>query len=112
MEEFVKLATEQDTEFEAILIDELPTQYRKDLNLPVRDIILEVKAQYDLFLSLEGKEEPEVQLRISPAQDEGRRSTGDTCHLARARKGTVARHFHARTLRRLKLHGTVRAWFG
>ena len=32
--EFIKLATKNDTEFEKILIDELPLQYRKDLNLP------------------------------------------------------------------------------
>ena len=65
IDEFIKLATENDTEFEEILIDELPLQYRKDLNLPARDIVLEVKGQYDLFLSLEDREEPEAAISLS-----------------------------------------------
>ena len=65
IDEFIKLATENDTEFEEILIDELPLQYRKDLNLPARDIVLEVKGQYDLFLSLEDREEPEAAVSLS-----------------------------------------------
>jgi len=64
MDEFIKLAAENDTEFESILIDELPTQYRKDLNLPVRDIVLEVKALYDLYLSLD-KDDPEATVSLS-----------------------------------------------
>jgi len=64
MEEFIKLATQNDTEFEEILIDELPLQYRKDLNLPAQDIILEVKGQYDLFLS-QDREEPEAAVSLS-----------------------------------------------
>jgi len=65
IEEFIKLATESDTVFEEILIDELPTQYRKDLNLPARDIVLEVKGQYDLFLSQEDRDEPEATFSLS-----------------------------------------------
>ena len=58
VEEFVKLAAQNDTRFEEILIDELALQYRKDLNLPARDLILSIKAQYDFFLS-QDREEPE-----------------------------------------------------
>jgi len=64
MKEFIERATENDTEFEEILIDELPLQYRKDLNLPAGDIILEVKGQYDLFLS-QDREEPEATVSLS-----------------------------------------------
>ncbi len=64
MEEFIKRATENDTEFEEILIDELPLQYRKDLNLPARDIVLEVKGLYDLFLG-QSREEPEATVSLS-----------------------------------------------
>ena len=46
MDEFIKLAAQNDTEFESILIDELPTQYRKDLNLPVRDIIRASESEF------------------------------------------------------------------
>ena len=65
IDEFIKLATKNDTEFEKILIDELPLQYRKDLNLPARDIILEVKALYDLYLSQDNREEPETTVSLT-----------------------------------------------
>ncbi len=50
IEDFIELAAANDKEFEAILIDELKLQYEKDLDLPARDLILEVKMEYDYFL--------------------------------------------------------------
>lgn len=50
LEEFIRLATENDTEFESILIDELTLHYSKSLGLPPGDLILAVKSEYDLFL--------------------------------------------------------------
>lgn len=50
MNEFIRLAAENDTVFEAILLDQLLIQYRKDLALPVRDIILSVRSEYDFVL--------------------------------------------------------------
>lgn len=64
LDEYIQLATTHDTEFQAILIDELLLQYRKDLNLPARDIVLEVSAQYDLYLS-QDREEPETSISLS-----------------------------------------------
>jgi hypothetical protein len=64
IKEFVELATANDTVFDEILIDELKLRYRRDLVLPAKDIILSVKAQYDLFLG-QGREEPEVKLSLS-----------------------------------------------
>jgi outer membrane protein TolC len=64
LEEYIQLAINNDTEFQEILIDELSLQYRKDLNLPARDIVFEVAAQYDLFLDL-GREEPEGSMTLS-----------------------------------------------
>jgi outer membrane protein TolC len=64
IDEFVKLASENDTEFETILIDELPLQYRKDLNLPAKDIVLEVKGQYEFYLS-QNKEDPDTTVSLS-----------------------------------------------
>ena len=64
LKEFIDLAVTNDTEFERILIDELAFQYKKDLVLPAGDLVLEVKAQYDLFLNPD-KEEPEVTFSLS-----------------------------------------------
>lgn len=49
--QFIQLATQNDTVFEEILIDELPLAFQKDLKLPARDLVLEVKAQHDVFLN-------------------------------------------------------------
>ncbi|MFT5388223.1 MAG: outer membrane protein TolC, partial [Candidatus Omnitrophota bacterium] len=64
LDEYINLATRSDTEFQQILIDEMPLQYRKDLNLPAKDIVLAVAAQYDLFLS-QHKEEVEGSISLS-----------------------------------------------
>lgn len=53
LEDFIRLATENDTEFETILIDELTLQYSKRLGLPPGDLVLGVKGGYDLFLHQE-----------------------------------------------------------
>lgn len=61
---FIELATQKDTEFEKILIDELPLQYEKDLGLPARDIVLSVKGQYDFILN-QDREETETSVSLS-----------------------------------------------
>lgn len=50
LEDFIRLATQNDTEFEAILIDELTLQYSKRIGLTPGDLVLGVKGGYDLFL--------------------------------------------------------------
>jgi outer membrane protein TolC len=64
IEEFVTLVTANDTVFDEILIDELKLRYRRELVLPAKEIILSVKAQYDLFLG-QGREEPDMKLSLS-----------------------------------------------
>ncbi|MBU1862935.1 MAG: TolC family protein [Candidatus Omnitrophica bacterium] len=64
LEEFIRLATEHDTAFEKILIDELSLQYLKDINLPARDIILAIKEEYDMILNQE-REEEETSISLS-----------------------------------------------
>ena len=64
LDDYVVLATVNDTEFQEILIDNAPLQYRKDLNLPAKDIVLEVAAQYDLFLMQE-RDEAEGSVSLS-----------------------------------------------
>ncbi len=51
IEKFIETAIEKDTVFEEILIDEMTLRYRKDLNLPAKDLILTVKSQYEFFLN-------------------------------------------------------------
>jgi len=50
LDDYVILAVTNDTTFQEILIDLAPLRYRKDLNLPAKDIVLGVAAEYDLFL--------------------------------------------------------------
>lgn len=62
--EFVQLATQNDTEFQTILVDELLLQYRKDLNLPAGDIVLEAAAQYELLFN-QDREESDGSIALS-----------------------------------------------
>ncbi|MFH1359705.1 MAG: TolC family protein [Candidatus Omnitrophota bacterium] len=64
IQDFITLATKNDTAFEEILIDALKLNYRKDLNLPARDLVLSVKGQYDFFLS-QDREDPAVSVSLS-----------------------------------------------
>ena len=50
LEEFIKLASENDTNFEEILIDELKLKYKRPLALPARDLVLSLKSQYAFVL--------------------------------------------------------------
>ena len=50
IQDFIQLVTRHDTVFEEILMDEMKLAYRKALVLPAGDIVLSVKAQYDLIL--------------------------------------------------------------
>lgn len=64
IEEFVELASANDTVFDEILIDELELRYKRTLALPAEDLILSVKAQYDLFLG-QSRSEPDLTLSLS-----------------------------------------------
>ncbi len=64
LKEFIDLAVKKDTEFERILIDELALRYEKDLQLPAKDLVLEVKSQYDFFLG-QDREAPENTVSLS-----------------------------------------------
>lgn len=64
IEEFIKTAIENDTVFEEILIDELALKYKKDLTLPVKDLVLAVKGQYEFFLD-QNRNESEVALSLT-----------------------------------------------
>ncbi|MDH5649368.1 MAG: TolC family protein [Gammaproteobacteria bacterium] len=49
LSEFIQNATAKDTNFEAILLELLPLQYRRDALLPDRDAILSLKQQLHYF---------------------------------------------------------------
>jgi outer membrane protein TolC len=62
--EFVRRAIAVDTEFEEILIDELALRYQKDINLPARDLVLDVRAQHNAYLSRD-RDDPQATLELS-----------------------------------------------
>ncbi|MFH1063114.1 MAG: TolC family protein [Candidatus Omnitrophota bacterium] len=62
--EFIELATKSDTVFEEILIEELALQYHKDLKLPARDLVLDLKTDYDFFIT-QDREEPAGSVALS-----------------------------------------------
>lgn len=50
LDEYIKLATERNRNFERILLDELPLHYQRVLDLPAEDFMLAVKSEYSLRL--------------------------------------------------------------
>ncbi|MBN1585929.1 MAG: TolC family protein [Candidatus Omnitrophica bacterium] len=64
LQQFLTKATQEDTEFERILIEELALKYQKALRLPARDLVLSVKGQYAFYLN-QGREEPDVSMGLS-----------------------------------------------
>lgn len=63
LSEFVQLAAKNDPAFEAILIDRLALQYRRDILLPDRDLILEVKHQYQYYID-QDRSSPQTSLSL------------------------------------------------
>ncbi|MFH1727165.1 MAG: TolC family protein [Pseudomonadota bacterium] len=61
---FIKKASQNDTYFEQILIDELSLKYKKDLLLPAKDLVLEVKTTYDFIFS-QDRNTPETEVSLS-----------------------------------------------
>lgn len=64
LKEFIQRATTNDVTFEAILIDQLPLQYRRDLLLPDRDVIMDVKYQHNFYLN-QDRNNPEAILSLT-----------------------------------------------
>jgi len=64
LKDFIQRATKNDIAFEAILIDQLPLQYRRDALLPDSDVILSVKHQYNFYLD-QDRTNPESTLSLS-----------------------------------------------
>lgn len=56
LDEFLRLAAANDTEFEEILIAELALRYRRDLSLPARDLVLSVKREHAFLLGNRNEE--------------------------------------------------------
>ncbi len=63
-DDFIYLATTNDTEFEQILIDELSLVYKKALQISAKDIVLLVKQQHEMFPS-QNRESPNTALGLS-----------------------------------------------
>ncbi|MDH5326108.1 MAG: TolC family protein [Gammaproteobacteria bacterium] len=86
LKEFVVKASTNDVGFEAILLDRLSLQYRRDVLLPERDIILQIKQQMHFFeggrrdgssaISL-SKLFPDTGTRLSATYDKGASLSGN-----------------------------------
>ena len=64
LETFIKQATQKDTTFESILIDQLSLKHRRDTLLPDSDIIMDVKYQYN-FYPTQNSNEAEATVSLS-----------------------------------------------
>ncbi len=64
LKDFIEQASINDVAFEAILIDQLALQYRRDILLPDGDVIMDVKYQYDFYLD-QNRNNPEASLSLS-----------------------------------------------
>ena len=64
LKDFIQRATQNDTTFEAILIDQLPLQYRRDALLPDGDVIFDIKHQHNFYLDQQ-RENPETTVSLS-----------------------------------------------
>ena len=64
IEEFIVLATEKDTVFQEILINELKLKYKKAIVLPPGDVVLDLRSQYS-FLFDPSKSDSENAVSLS-----------------------------------------------
>lgn len=64
LNEFIKLATQNDIKFETILIDQLSLKHRRDILLPDSNIIMDIKYQYNFYLE-QDKSKPEATVSLS-----------------------------------------------
>ena len=51
MEDFLRRAAQNDVQFELILLEQLPLQYRRDALLANNDLIVQLKQQFHIYLS-------------------------------------------------------------
>ncbi|MFC1672144.1 TolC family protein [Planctomycetota bacterium] len=65
LEEFVRKAAKSDTEFEAILIEELRLKYTRRLALPAPDLVLSVRQEHNVLLYDDDREEPATRVGLS-----------------------------------------------
>jgi len=64
LEEFIKRVCRKDTAFQQILIDELKLKYEKAINLPAKDLVVEIESKYNFLLQFE-EEDTENSLSLS-----------------------------------------------
>ena len=65
LDEFITRACSHDNNFQVILIDELALQYKKDLSLPSKDLVISLTGQYDFLLSGTGNSGPESAISLA-----------------------------------------------
>lgn len=65
LDDFVKLVCKNDRYFQEIMIDEIIAKYGKVLDLPVRDLIIDVAGQYDIATTKDGENSPQTSISLS-----------------------------------------------
>lgn len=64
LKQFIEKAAANDKQFEAILIEQLGLQYRRDLLLPDSDFIFDIKYQHNFYLD-QDRDNPEASIALS-----------------------------------------------
>jgi len=64
IKQFIEKAAAHDKQFEAILIDQMGLQYRRDQLLPDSDLVLDVKYQHNFYLD-QDRNDPEASISLS-----------------------------------------------
>lgn len=64
LKKFIELAAINDKNFEAILLDQLALQHRRDLLLPDSDVIMDLKYQHHFYLD-QDRDNPEASISLS-----------------------------------------------
>jgi len=64
IKDFIDISCREDTAFQQILVEELKLKYRKDIDLPAKDLILEIESKYN-FLYNPKEEDTENTVSLS-----------------------------------------------
>jgi len=65
VEEFIKIASEKDTYFEQILIDEMKLKYKKEISSAAGDILLSVKGRYNFEIDASNPDSKEASVSLA-----------------------------------------------
>lgn len=65
LKKFIRLACNNDSKFEEILIDSYYLKYKKDIDLPVKDLVMSLTSQYNFALNKDNNNNSESEVTLS-----------------------------------------------